>query len=173
MNCPSCHGTLRTITYEGIEVETCPSCGGEWLDADELGKVVKIRQQKFGEEQCRAIAEATPYTGVVLKDVDRDLTCPSCGGTTDPVNYGGGSGLVIDKCTSCGGIWLDADELEKVQMLVEGWDAKLPEDLEKYGPKLREIAAEMDKADDVHPSRLPLVGPFINALVNRIIDLRS
>ena len=175
MNCPNCQGSLRPITYEGIKVETCPSCGGEWLDADELGKVVKIREQKFSEEQRRAIAESTTYTGVALKDADRDLTCPKCrgGSRTDAVNYGGGSGIVIEKCPSCRGIWLDKEELEKIQTLVEGWDDKLPEDLKKHGKMLRQIAVKMDEADDVHPSTLPVVGPSINVMINGILDLMS
>ena len=37
MNCPLCTSSLKTIHYEGIEIETCGSCEGEWLDADELG----------------------------------------------------------------------------------------------------------------------------------------
>ena len=32
-------------------------------------------------------------------------------------------------------------------MLIEGWDDALPADLEKYGPKLRYVADELDKAD--------------------------
>jgi Zn-finger nucleic acid-binding protein len=163
---------LRTITYEGIEIETCPSCRGEWLGPDELGKITRLRGQRFSEDERRAIAESTTYTGVRLEEVDRDLTCPACGGKTDSLNYGGGSGIILDKCTACGGIWLEDKELEKVQMLVEGWEDKLPEDLAKHGEKLREIEVRLDKADDVTVSRLPVVGRFINAAINGILDLK-
>lgn len=171
MNCPNCKSRLRSIRYEGIDIETCQHCGGEWLDADELGKVVQIREVKFDDQERRAIAESTTITGVRLKDVDRDLTCPKCGGTTDPVNYGGDTGIILDRCPSCRGFWLDGQELEKVQMLVEGWKDLLPEDLADYGPKLRDVAAKLDQEDDVHPSRLPLIGRFINTIVNGILDL--
>ncbi len=173
MKCPKCQRTMSTISYEGIEIESCPGCGGEWLDAEELGKAVRIREQKFSESERRAIAESTTITGVKLANVDRDLLCPKCGGTTDAVNYGGDTGIVIDRCTGCRGFWLDEAELEKVQMLVEGWEDKLPEDLQQYGPRLRDVAARVDRDDDVSISRLPLVGPFINACINGILDLTS
>ena len=171
MNCPNCKTELSGIEYEGIGIETCQACGGEWLDADELGKIVRIREVKFDEHERRAIAESTTITGVRLEDVDRDLICPKCGGTTDALNYGGDTGIILDRCTGCGGFWLDGDELEKVQMLVEGWNDALPDDLQKYGPKLRDVAARLDREDDVEISRLPLIGGFINTIINGILDV--
>ncbi len=171
MQCPNCQQQLTTIDYEGVEIETCSNCQGEWLDADELGKIVRLREVKFDEQARRAIAESTTITGVKLEDVDRDLTCPKCGGTTDALNYGGDSGIILDRCTSCGGFWLDRDELEKVQMLVEGWEDKLPEDLQKYGSMLRDVEVKLDREDDVHVSRIPIVGGFINTMINGILDL--
>jgi uncharacterized protein len=171
MRCPNCRSALQTIDYECIVIETCDQCNGEWLDDGELGKIVRLREVKFDPDERRAIAESTTIKGVVLEDVDRDLICPKCGETTDAVNYGGNTGLVIDRCTGCRGIWLDESELEKIQMIVEGWDDALPEDLQKYGSKLRDVAAEVDEADDVTISRLPLIGRFINSAINGILDL--
>lgn len=171
MDCPSCKHSLRTIQYEGIDIETCDHCGGDWLDADELSKITVIREVIFDVDERRAIAEAEPIRGVRPQDVDRDLVCPKCGATTDVVNYGGNSGILVDRCTGCGGFWLDASELEKVQMVVEGWEDALPEDLRKYGPKLRDVAVRMDIEDDVRVSRLPIIGGFINMCVNGILDV--
>ena len=167
MRCPNCQSTLRAKRYEGVSVESCGSCGGEWLDAEELGNVVRIRETRFSEPERRAIVESTTITGVSLRDVDRDLTCPKCGGSTDPTNYGGDTGIIIDRCTSCHGFWLDGQELEKIQMLVEGWDDQLPADLAEYGPKLRDVAAQVDKSDDASPSRVS----FINSIINGILDI--
>ena len=85
---------------------------------------------------------------------------------THAVNYGGDSGIIIDRCTGCRGFWLDKGELEKIQMLVEGWDDALPDDLAKHGAKLRDVAAKMDANDDVRPGRFG----FINSIVNGILD---
>ena len=167
MQCPKCNGSLRTIEYEGIRIETCDGCAGEWLDADELGHIVKAREVRFTPEERRAIAQATSITGVKLEKVDRDLKCPKCGATTDAINYGGDTGIIIDRCTGCGGLWLDGGELENVQRLVEGWEDGLEDDLAQYGPKLREVAGKVDADDDVTLSRFG----FINAAINGILDL--
>jgi len=44
MQCPKCHQPLQGVDYEGVHLETCPRCGGHWLDADELGSIVKARK---------------------------------------------------------------------------------------------------------------------------------
>lgn len=167
MNCPNCKGTLSPITYEGIQIETCSGCGGEWLDNGELLHVNKVREVRFNVDERRALAQATKIKGVKLDDVDRDLVCPKCAGRTDAVNFGGNTGIIIDRCTDCSGIWLDAGELEKVQMLVEGWDDCLEEDLAKYGPKLREVAEKVDSNDDAKVSRIG----FVNVIINGILDI--
>lgn len=167
MKCPNCQATLETINYEGIRIETCNGCQGEWLDAEELKHVVKAREVRFDKQERRAIAKSTTIQGVKLDEADRDLPCPKCGGQTDAINYGGDSGIIIDRCTGCRGIWLDAQELERIQMLVEGWDDGLQADLAKYAPRLRKIAAEVDSRDDVSVSRFG----FMNAVINGILDI--
>ncbi len=169
MNCPNCRALLREDVYEGIEIESCDGCRGAWLDDRELGKIVQIREVKFDPQERRAIAESTTITGVVVKDVDRDLKCPKCGGTTDAVNYGGDTGIINDRCTGCRGIWVDGGELEKIQMVIEGWDDLLPEDLKKYGPKLRQVAEQVEESDHVKVSRSRLM----NSLINGILDFTT
>jgi uncharacterized protein len=170
MKCPNCSHGLRPAQYEGINIESCDSCGGQWLDALELGDITNIREKRFSEEERRAIAAATPSTSVHLGDADRDLVCPKCSATTDAVNYGGTSGIIIDRCTGCGGFWMDAGELDKVQLLVEGWEDLLPDDLAAHGEKLRDLEVEWDAKDDVVVSRVPVIGRLLNAFVNGVLD---
>ena len=55
-------------------------------------------------------------------------------------NYGGDSGIVLDRCRACGGVWLDGGELEKVQVLVEASDLALRDDVKRYAARLRSLA---------------------------------
>ena len=103
--------------------------------------------------------------------MDDDLRCPKCGGTCDAINYGGDTGIILDRCNSCSGMWADGRELEKIQQVVEGWEDKLPEDLKQYGPMLRQVEADVDRRDDVRVSRLPLVGGWINSMINGVLDV--
>lgn len=167
MKCPNCHAGLKTITYEGIHIESCDGCGGEWLDSSELGHIARVRETRFTPEQRRAVAAAAKITPVILTDHDRDLKCPKCGGTTDALDFGGDSGVVIDRCTSCHGFWLDKAELEGVQLLVEGWKDGLPADMARFAPMLRKVALDVDARTKVSISQFA----FVNAVINGILDL--
>lgn len=167
LQCPKCHQPLTGLDYEGVHIDTCPSCGGDWLDAGELGAIVKARTVRFDQQQCLEMARAEKITGVKLSTLDRHFTCPSCGGTTHPVNYGDDTGLIIDKCAQCGGVWIDKGELEKIQELVEGFEDELPEDLARYGSKMREVRAMEYQNLNVHISHFH----FINSIINAELDL--
>ena len=39
MKCPKDGYDLNTGEYHGVQIETCPHCGGMWLDAGELNAV--------------------------------------------------------------------------------------------------------------------------------------
>ena len=39
MKCPKDGHDLATSEYHGVQIETCPHCGGMWLDAGELEAV--------------------------------------------------------------------------------------------------------------------------------------
>ena len=39
MKCPKDGHDLASSTYHGVQIETCPHCGGMWLDAGEIDAV--------------------------------------------------------------------------------------------------------------------------------------
>jgi acetyl-CoA carboxylase beta subunit len=41
MHCPKCGQKMETSHLSGVEVEVCPACGGIFLDAGELDKVLE------------------------------------------------------------------------------------------------------------------------------------
>ncbi len=171
MLCPACDSTLSTVTYEGIEVDTCNACGGCWLDADELGSIVRLREQRFTTEQRTVIDTFGQIQGIPAPDIERHIICPGCSASTGPINYGGDTGIIINRCPQCHGIWLDVGELEHIQMLVEAWKDGLPDDLRTYGSMLERVAGELEASNQVTVSTLPLVTGFINAAVNGILDM--
>lgn len=40
MKCPVDHSSLNRSVRQGIEIDTCPTCRGVWLDRGELDKIV-------------------------------------------------------------------------------------------------------------------------------------
>jgi uncharacterized protein len=39
--CPKCGGELHTGNYENVQIDVCDNCGGVWLDAGEMQKIVQ------------------------------------------------------------------------------------------------------------------------------------
>ncbi len=44
MCCPKCGMNLIAMDYKGIEIDECSSCKGIWLDANELGDIIKMEK---------------------------------------------------------------------------------------------------------------------------------
>lgn len=68
------------------------------------------RRKKKEEEKHAKLAEMEKKT---LKDLHH-MKCPKCGMELIEIDY---TGIKIDKCSECEGVWLDAGELEAVSKL--------------------------------------------------------
>lgn len=84
------------------------------------------------------------------------------------VNYAGDTTIFVDRCGSCGAIWLDEHELEMVQLLMERWADEAPTQLRSIADRLDEArrAAQERSGEDVRTSRFA----FINAVLGRVLD---
>ena len=166
--CPRCKTGLVAVDYEGVAVDACARCGGEWLDAGELKQIVDAREREWAAQDLEAMKKAT-IKGVPLYQVREKLPCPVCGQAMETFNYGGDSGIVLDRCRACGGVWLDGGELEKVQVLVEASDLALRDDVKRYAARLRSLVTreEARAVRDARQSR----APSASALVYRIMDI--
>lgn len=165
MQCPRCDVELKTIDYEGVKIETCPGCNGQRLDAGELRHIVEVRDVRFGDEERRAIEAAVSVDPAEVAGAGHGLSCPKCGGLMKTLNYGGDTGIMVDRC-GCGGVWLDSGELDRIQMLVERWRDGFPEDSRRHGPQLRQIAADVNERTKVDVSRFGFVNAIINGILN-------
>lgn len=168
MDCPQCRRPLREANYEGVLIHICDKCGGEFIGADALAHIVRTREERFPEASDPAWADIKPQFGVPESEARRVLDCPRCGSTMSVNNYGGDSGVYIDRCSRCGGIWLDQHELENVQILMERWADEAPEQIKAVAGRLeharRNAAATTSNA--FAGSRFA----FINAIINRFLD---
>lgn len=168
LSCPNCDRSLQTVTYEGVTIEACNDCGGEFLDAHELGHIVRVRESKFPQTARELVADWRPEAGVPVDAQSRRLDCPKCSGPMQVINYCGDSGIHVDRCTGCGGFWLDADELEHVQIFQEEWEAKAP-------GMIQAISADLERARRETAQRTSNVFQgsrfaFVNALINQFLD---
>ena len=107
INCPKCssEALVETPALGNIPLDVCPGCSGIWFDKDELEALLKQSQGWDSADFDLINAKA------------EGLACPRCknkmsrGGLVNPL-------LLVDRCQSCGGIWLDSHELDLVKKLL-------------------------------------------------------
>ncbi len=167
MKCPKCETTLSAIVYEGVDIETCPGCEGEWLDGGELKRIVRTVEETFSGEEIEKL-DALNRNIFTITDSTPLIECPRCQGVRlNRFNYAASTGVVLDKCPECKGLWLDRDELEHVQILVEEWQKKLGENIDRYGQLLEKVKAKCEAriGGSADISRFG----FINAILRRFV----
>ena len=72
------------------------------LEFEKLKKIEQEKHMKLAEDEKQKLKKL------------HYMRCPKCGMELLEVNY---KGILIDKCSECDGIWLDAGELETTSKL--------------------------------------------------------
>ena len=108
MNCPRCQTELQTRSTDGVEIDECPSCQGIWFDADELRQVKDKADPDLNWMDFELWKHADRFH-VAAKPVD----CPKCSERLVAIEYDQ-TGVEVNFCAQCRGVWLDAGELEKI-----------------------------------------------------------
>lgn len=109
MNCPICKKIeLLNSILHNVEIDYCPKCLGTWFDEDEL-RLAKDQKDKD-----------LKWLDIDLWKNDNDFKisrgirlCPKCRVPLYEVYYGD-SGVIVDVCNLCHGIWLDRAEFKKI-----------------------------------------------------------
>jgi uncharacterized protein len=120
--CAACHGPMIRFGAQGMTLDGCSRCGGLWLDKGELGSLLQLPRAalKMVEQQLRGGTPAAGGPGAASRALDRPaaLPCPACHRLMHEHPYALQSGVRIDQCYECRGVWLDAGELEQIRQFV-------------------------------------------------------
>ena len=169
MKCPRCSAVLQAVEYDGVTVQFCPDCKGEWLAAGELQTIAENHEEVFTPEEIELVDGVNKEIFTATETDHDELKCPECAGVEmQHFNYGDTSGVLLDKCPRCGGIWTDKGQLEKVEELVDGWKSHLEDDSDKYGPILKKVAAK-EKEELGRSVSISRFG-FVNAVLRYFLD---
>ena len=108
MECPTCDQALESIEIDGLELDSCPSCNGIWFDHDELRQAKDLAEPHadwldFEIWKNRDHFRASPG----------EVRCPRCEGALSVLSYGE-TGVEMDVCPKCRGVWLDHAQLEAI-----------------------------------------------------------
>jgi len=165
-NCPRCNTPLTATDSEGAAFETCGHCHGKWVGRDELRRLIELRERPWDGSTLEGLAHA-PAARVPLAGVAEHLPCPACGREMETFNYAGDSGVILDKCADCGGVWLDGGELEKVRLVVEASEEGLDQDAKRFSGRLHEVEVQEDLLEqkDNRATHEPLLAAFFNRLL--------
>jgi uncharacterized protein len=111
MKCPACFNELSGFSVGPITVDVCHGgCGGIWFDAFELQKVDERH------EAGNVLLDIRRDEKVVV-DFSRKRECPRCPGVKLHRHFFSAKRSVqVDQCPNCAGYWLDAGELEQIQL---------------------------------------------------------
>lgn len=147
--CPRDGSALSLVEYEGQSLEQCGQCHGFWCDGDELREIVHNTEKKFNPADHPEIsAKETAAKVKSEQDLGADLCCIVCHQPMRRLNYAYTSGVVIDRCTKGHGVWLDRDEIEKIQLFIEHSKAIEHETKAKFAPLLHQTATQASASYD-------------------------
>ena len=102
--CVKCNSVLDRATFQGLEVDLCPKCGGLWLDRGEITRAAKMPEAEL--ERLRGLL--TDGKGPPPLPTENIAPCPACPGSLAEVLLGT---VHVDYCNKCHGIFLDRGEL--------------------------------------------------------------
>lgn len=111
MKCPACEGKLSATKAGSVTLDVCSSsCGGIWFDANELDTVDE-QSEPVAFNILRALSNQK-----VAVDRAKIRSCPKCEGhKLTRVQDAMRSGVDLDSCPYCHGVWLDFGELERLR----------------------------------------------------------
>ncbi len=109
MKCAKCSGTLSEIQVGQIHLDRCDRCQGLWFDRDELDRILEL----VHTGQADLVHES--LRNPLSDKLDTHLgSCPRCNEPLVRTESVAVADLHYDKCTACGGAWLDGGELDKI-----------------------------------------------------------
>jgi Zn-finger nucleic acid-binding protein len=113
--CVKCNSILDKATFQGLEVDLCPKCGGLWLDRGEISRAAKLPEA----ELARLRTLMSGKSGPPPVPTENKAPCPACPGKLSEVLLGN---VHVDYCASCHGIFLDRGELQEAVEAVRARD---------------------------------------------------
>ncbi len=109
--CPACRKDMHMININGADLEACSEgCGGIWFDSAEL---FRLDTEEKGEGS-EVLKKLFSLAAMGKTDTPEKKECIKCGNKMKRHEYREGSGVFVDECYSCGGLWLDGGELKSI-----------------------------------------------------------
>jgi Zn-finger nucleic acid-binding protein len=163
MRCPRCKKTqFGHDIYQSVPVDRCGGCGGVWLDAGELGAILKAQGNKpFDPKLVREVMRSAS-AGIPEAEKQSQEHCPKCNKAMSPLNFSYSSGVIVDTCSDHG-LWFDKGELQRIEAFHQEWESKKDDIKLEYRARLQEEErATWDRYDQMRDAnRRKMFFPFL------------
>ena len=105
MNCPVCKTTsLKPMALDQqLKASSCATCQGQWIRATDYWQWLKRHGETLPEKEPDSIP-------IEVADHQMAKLCPECRRIMLRYKVGHGLTFTLDQCSSCNGIWFDANE---------------------------------------------------------------
>ncbi len=131
--CQNCENTTLVPGHlsDALKALTCPACTGSWVNGVEYfdwlnARIARQDAGPHGEEPTLIQPDSDSPAGKL---------CLDCGRYMRRVAVGFGQAFHLDRCSSCGGFWFDAEEWaalrqaglhrEAHQVFTDAWQAEV------------------------------------------------
>ena len=116
LNCPNCHEPLQVVLDDEAPVHACPSCRGVWVKFVEEKVLLRMKPEVFTIDELKRLRKL--YQPLGKDDPVRLRACPVCHELMYRRNWGGHSGVIVDRCEQHG-TWYDNGEIEKLREYIQ------------------------------------------------------
>lgn len=169
MICPTCRTGLVEHVHEGMRMDACPQCRGQFVAHTALATVLRDQDVPRPDEEQQAAREAASLRHSGNADPSAARACPVCNITLRRYVFGLASGVVVDGCAEHG-VWLDAGELEQLEAWAEATNFGMGESAARDVP-VPPPAGGAPAADTATAATLPLFAARAAAEDDRIPTL--
>lgn len=135
MKCPNNHELTQEIKIGNVKVDRCSACEGLWFNYDEL------RQAKDVQDDYAKWFDVDLWNDEKnFKPTKSSKLCPEDKLPLYTIDYGD-SGIKIDACKTCKGVWLDKNEFKNILDFIQKGSAY--DLIHNYTKSLLEEGAEI------------------------------
>lgn len=115
MKCPKCdsNSPLEVSELNACKVEVCKECHGIWLSAEALRKAKDYADPDLGFLDTTLWKKLSDF-----KRGKERYPCPKCSLLMYVLDYGD-TGVTVDYCAPCNGVWLDSGEFAAIVSALE------------------------------------------------------
>jgi len=156
-----------------VLLDFCESCEGVFLD---FGEIVELA--KDGTHTKKEVKKI--QTGDKQKDHDQSVyACPNCGYDMEEREYAFDSGVHVDWCQNCDGMYLNKGELRELKSYlssIHGGSTESKENIKKGTLLLQKHRVEYEEKEKINKEEIDDLYssddiPVINGIVEKLIDV--